>query len=129
MNIIYLSLINLCVLSFSRSLSVFGFLCVMSGISVSVRTQCEWAWYWLSGRTYIIYIYSDKHTSVHEEIQFSPPNLSEGGSLCSPIIRLFIQDFLLGGGRKHLGDLLKCSNIGGASGMPNRNHDLRDTKS
>ena len=33
-----------------------------------------------------IYIYSDKHTSAHEEIKISPPNLSEGGLLRSPII-------------------------------------------
>ena len=31
------------------------------------------------------YIYSDKHTSMHEEIEISQPNLSEGGSLRSPI--------------------------------------------
>ena len=56
-------------------------------LSVSVRTQCEWAWYWLSGRTYTIYIYvySDKHTNTCEEIKSSPPNLSEGGLLRSPI--------------------------------------------
>ena len=30
------------------------------------------------------YIYSDKHTSVHEAIQISPHNLTEGGSLHSP---------------------------------------------
>ena len=40
---------------------------------------------WLSGHTYTIYIFSDKHTSTHEAIQISPPNLSEGGSLHSPI--------------------------------------------
>ena len=33
-----------------------------------------------------IYIYSDKHTSTREEIKISPPNLSEGGSLRSPIM-------------------------------------------
>ena len=58
-------------------------------------------------RSDIHFIYSDKHTGTCEEIQFSPPNLSEGGSLRSPIIRLFIQDFFAGGGgRKHFGDLL-----------------------
>ena len=40
----------------------------------------------LSGRMYTIYIFSDKHTSAREAIQISPPNLSEGGSLRSPII-------------------------------------------
>ena len=29
---------------------------------------------------------SNKHTGVHEEIEISPPNLSEGDSLRSPII-------------------------------------------
>ena len=48
---------------------------------MSGRTQ--WAWYWLSGRTYTMYIYGD--TSVREEIEISPPNLSEGGWLRSPI--------------------------------------------
>ena len=38
----------------------------------------------LSGRTYTIYIYSDKHTSMRKAIQISPPNLSEGGSLRLP---------------------------------------------
>ena len=33
------------------------------------------------------YIYSDKHTSAREAIQISPPNLSEGGTLRSPITR------------------------------------------
>ena len=32
-----------------------------------------------------LYIYSDKHTSMREAIKFLPPNLSEGGSLHSPI--------------------------------------------
>ena len=36
-------------------------------------------------RTPHIFIYSDKHTSTCEAIQISPPNLSEGGSLRSPI--------------------------------------------
>ena len=36
---------------------------------MSVHTQCAWAWYWLSGRTYTIHIYMD--TSVHEEIEIS----------------------------------------------------------
>ena len=49
-------------------------------------------------RSDIHFIYSDKHTGTCEEIQFSPPNLSEGGSLRSPIIRLFIQDFFAGSG-------------------------------
>ena len=31
------------------------------------------------------YIYSNKHTSARKEIKLSPPNLSEGGSLRSPI--------------------------------------------
>ena len=34
---------------------------------------------------YVYIIYGDKHTSAHEAIQFSPPNLSEGGSLHLPI--------------------------------------------
>ena len=50
---------------------------------VSVRTQCEWAWYVV--RPYV-HIYSDKHTSVCEAKKISPPNLSDGGSLHSPII-------------------------------------------
>ena len=40
-----------------RFLWLFGFLSAMSGVSVSVRTQCEWAWYRLSGCTYTIYMY------------------------------------------------------------------------
>ena len=36
-------------------------------------------------RTPYIYIFGDKHTSMGEGIQISPPNLSEGGSLHSPI--------------------------------------------
>ena len=53
---------------------------------MSVHTQCTWAWYWLSGRTYTIYIYyGDKHTNAHEGIEISPLNLSGGGSLHSPI--------------------------------------------
>ena len=80
-------------------------------------------------RSDIHFIYSDKHTGTCEEIQFSPPNLSEGGSLRSPIIRLFIQDFFVGGG----GNILVIywmfphrggGGGGGASGMPNRTHDL-----
>ena len=56
------------------------FLFAVIALSVSVCTQCEWAWYWLSGRTYTIYsIYSDTHTSAREAIKSSPPNLSEGG--------------------------------------------------
>ena len=40
--------------SFTSSfLWLFGILCAMPGVSVSVRTQCEWAWYWLSDRTYM----------------------------------------------------------------------------
>ena len=59
-------------LSHSLSISVvICFLCAMLGICVSVRTQCEWAWYWLSSCTYP-YIYSDKHTSAREEIKISP---------------------------------------------------------
>ena len=53
-----------------------------------MRTQCEWAWYWLSGCMYNIYIYSGKHTSMREEIKISPPNLSEGGSLRSPTTKM-----------------------------------------
>ena len=34
---------------------------------------------------YILYIYSDTHTSACEAIKISPPNLSEGGLLHSPI--------------------------------------------
>ena len=53
---------------------------------MSVHTQCAWAWYWLSGHTYTIYIYTygDKHTSTRKEIEISPPNVSEGGSLRLP---------------------------------------------
>ena len=29
--------------------------------------------------------HSDKHTSAHEDIKISLPNLFEGGSLCPPI--------------------------------------------
>ena len=29
--------------------------------------------------------YGDKHTRTRQEIEISPPNLSEAGSLCSPI--------------------------------------------
>ena len=36
--------------------------------------------------------------------------------------------FVREGGGEHFGDLLKHSYIGGESGMPNRNHDLCDTK-
>ena len=32
--------------------------------------------------------YSDKHTNAHDAIQISPPNLSEEGSLRSPILNL-----------------------------------------
>ena len=45
-------------------------------------------------RPYVHYIYSDKHTSTREEIKISPPNLSEGGSLRSPII-IILYLFLL----------------------------------
>ena len=31
------------------------------------------------------YINSNKHTNANEAIKISPPNLSEGSSLCSPI--------------------------------------------
>ena len=37
-----------------------------------------------------IHIYGDKHTSAREEIEMSPSNLSEGGSLCSPIRYIYI---------------------------------------
>ena len=37
-------------------------------------------------RTPYTCIYGDKHTSARKEIQISPPNLSEGGSLRLPII-------------------------------------------
>ena len=51
---------------------LFGFLYAMSGVNVSVRIQCEWAWYWLSGRMYTIYyIYSDTHTSTREAIKIN----------------------------------------------------------
>ena len=36
-------------------------------------------------RSYVHHIH-DKHTSARKEIQISPPNLSEGGSLRLPII-------------------------------------------
>ena len=79
MNSVYLSLINLCVQSLSCSLSVSIVIWFplrnMSGISMSVHTQCELAWYCCQAvRT--PHIYSDKHTSAHEEIKLSPPNLS-----------------------------------------------------
>ena len=65
----------------------------MSGVSVSVRTQRKWACYWFVMP--YIYTYSDKHTSAREEKKISPPNLSEGGSLCSPIktLDIFLQHF------------------------------------
>ena len=57
MNSVYLSLINLCVhhlfLVHFQFLLLFGLLLSVSG----VHTQCEWAWYCLSGCTYTIYIY------------------------------------------------------------------------
>ena len=41
-----------------------------------------------------IYIYSDEHTSAHEEIKISQPNLSEGGSLRSPIILIMSKSLM-----------------------------------
>ena len=54
--------------------------CATSGVSASVSGHGIGC---LAVRTHI---YSDKHTSALEEIKNSPPNLSEGGSLCSPIM-------------------------------------------
>ena len=53
--------------------------------------HCTWVWYWLSGRMYTMYIYGDKHTSVREAIQMPLPNLSEEGSLRSPITITFMK--------------------------------------
>ena len=38
------------------SRGIYGY-CATPGVSVSVSTQCEWAWYWLSGRMYTIDTY------------------------------------------------------------------------
>ena len=81
----------MCALSFSFTFSFYCYLVssavAMSGISVSVRTQCECKWYWLSGRKYNIYIVTNIQARV--EIKISPPNLSDGGSLHSPIRAYF----------------------------------------
>ena len=70
--------------SYFQFLWLFGFLCVRSGVSVSVYTQCTWAWYWLSGRTYTIYIYMWRRTYKHP---WGNKNFtSERGSLHSPLI-------------------------------------------
>ena len=62
MKSVYLSVVNLCVQSLSRSLSVSIVIwCAMSGISVTVRTQ---AWYWLSGCTYP-YVYIVTNIQAH----------------------------------------------------------------
>ena len=53
---------------------------------MSVHTQCKSGHGIGCQAVRTPYIYSDKHTSAHEEIKISPPNLSEGGSLHSPII-------------------------------------------
>ena len=54
----------------------FGFLGAMSGVSVGVRTQCEWHAIGCEAvRT--PNIFSDKHTSTREAIKMLPSNLSE----------------------------------------------------
>ena len=81
MNNVDLSLINLCVQSLSRSLSVS---IVIWFPLRNVRNKCECAHAMQVGmllvvRPYVHHIHSDKHTSVREEIKVSPSNLSEGG--------------------------------------------------
>ena len=79
--------------SLSHSLSVARF------PRHSVRNKSECAHTMQVGmllvvRPYVHYIYSDKHTSTHEEIKISPPNLPEGSSFHSPII-IILYLFLL----------------------------------
>ena len=91
MNSVEISLINLCAVYFlcatsgvseqwlPRMLSASGVKCECVHTNVSRHViGCQ------AIRT-SYYIYSDKHTSALEEIEISPPNLSEGGSLLSPI--------------------------------------------
>ena len=68
--------------SLSRSLSVSMVIWLPLGNVSSVHTQCEWAWSWLSGRTYTI-SHIVINIQAREAIQISQPNLSKGGSLCS----------------------------------------------
>ena len=84
MNSVYLSLINFCVQSLSHSLSVA---IVIWFPLCNVRNKSECAHTMRVGmllvvRSYEQYIY----ISTREEVKISPPNLSEGGSLHSPII-------------------------------------------
>ena len=73
---------------------LFGFLCA----NVRNKINCECA-HSVSGHgigcqaVRTPYIYSDKHTSARKEIKISPPNLSEGGLLRSPIILLPFSSF------------------------------------
>ena len=75
--------------SLSVSIVIYFSLC-------KVRSKCECAHTMrmdmvLVVRPYvhhILYIYGDKYTSAREETEISPPNLSEGGSLRSPILTL-----------------------------------------
>ena len=88
MNSVYLSLIKPCMQSLSRSFSVS---IVIWFPLCNVRNKCECAHTMRVGMVLVVrpyvhhIIYSDKHTSVCEEIKISPPNLSEGGSLRSSI--------------------------------------------
>ena len=69
----------------TRNLLLFSYLRLFHNIRSKcecARPQCEWAWYWLSDTTYI-YIATNIQARVRNKI--SPPNLSEGGSLRSPI--------------------------------------------
>ena len=92
MNSVYLSLINLCVQSLSRSLSVsFVIWFPLRNVrnKVSLRTNASGhgilvVW------PYIHHLYSDKHTSAHEET-----NLSERGSLPMPINEFLCFQYIL----------------------------------
>ena len=74
--------------SLTRSLSVsivIWFPYAMSGVSECVPQEVSMVL--VVFRPYVHHIiYSDKHISVHEEIEISPPKFSEEGSLRSPII-------------------------------------------
>ena len=87
MNSIYLTFVQSLACSLSLSTDIWFPMHKVRSKCERVHT-CTWAWYmyWLSGRTYTIYMYGDKDTSAREEIEISPPNFSEGSSLCPPII-------------------------------------------
>ena len=87
----YLSLINLCVQSLSRSLSVF--IDVWSP-QRNVRNKCEHTMrvgMVLVVRPYVhyIYTYSDKHTSAREEIIISPPNYLKEARFARQLYNIF----------------------------------------